>query len=153
MFKTEFPFCLPRGYVDDEGHVHRHGMMRLATARDEIVPLQDPRARRNPAYLMIITLSRVITKLGLGDVNQISVETIERLYATDLAYLQDHYRKINELDSSTQRPDDDAVHTVAPAADAADDSMALEEVEDLEPITERLGRIRSDRSATHAQLA
>ncbi len=94
MFKTEFSFRLPRGYVDEEGKVHRDGVMRLATARDEIVPLQDYRVQGNRAYLVIILLSRVITKLG--DLNRVNVETIEGLFSTDLAYLQEYYRKINE---------------------------------------------------------
>jgi hypothetical protein len=94
MFKTEFSFRLPRGYVDEEGNVHRDGVMRLATARDEIVPLQDYRVQGNRAYLVIILLSRVITKLG--DLSRVSVETIEGLFSTDLAYLQEYYRKINE---------------------------------------------------------
>jgi hypothetical protein len=94
-FKTEFHFRLPRGYVDpDTGKVHRDGVMRLATARDEIIPLQDYRVQANRAYLVIVLLSRVITKLG--DLDSISVGTIENLFSTDLAYLQEFYRKINE---------------------------------------------------------
>jgi hypothetical protein len=94
-FRTEFPFILPRGFVDPQtGETHRHGVMRLATARDEIVPLQDYRVQANRAYLVIILLSRVITKLG--DIERIRVEHIENLFSTDLAYLQEFYRKINE---------------------------------------------------------
>lgn len=94
-FQTEYRFRLPKGYVDPEtGNLHRDGVMRLATARDEIVPLQDYRVQANRAYLVIVLLSRVITKLG--DVDDISVSTIENLFSTDLAYLQEFYRKINE---------------------------------------------------------
>ncbi|GAB4514488.1 MAG: hypothetical protein Tsb0020_33030 [Haliangiales bacterium] len=94
-FKTEFHFRLPRGYVDpDTGNVHRDGIMRLATAKDEIIPLQDYRVQANRAYLVIVLLSRVITKLG--DMDSISVGTIESLFSTDLAYLQEFYRKVNE---------------------------------------------------------
>ena len=94
-FKTEFHFRLPRGYVDpDTGKVHRDGVMRLATARDEIIPLQDYRVQANRAYLVIVLLSRVITKLG--ELDSISVGTIENLFSTDLAYLQEFYRRINE---------------------------------------------------------
>ena len=90
---TEFPFTLPRGYVDGAGRVHREGVMRLATARDEIAPLRDPRVRDNEAYLTVILLSRVITSLGsLPDVN---VGVVEDMFATDLAFLQDHYRRVN----------------------------------------------------------
>lgn len=93
-FKTSFTFRLPRGYVDDQGNVHRDGVMRLATARDEIIPLQDYRVQSNRAYLVIVLLSRVITKLG--DHTLIAVDMIENLFSTDLAYLQEFYRKINE---------------------------------------------------------
>ncbi len=94
MLQTEFEFCLPRGYVDGDGNLHRTGTMRLSNAKDEILPLQDPRVRKNEAYLTVIVLSRVITKLGeLADVNP---GVIENLFSTDLAYLQDFYNKINE---------------------------------------------------------
>jgi len=90
---TEYPFTLPRGYLDDSGTLHRQGVMRLATARDEIAPLRDPRVRDNEAYLTVILLSRVISRLGeLSDVN---VGIIEGMFATDLAFLQEHYRRIN----------------------------------------------------------
>ena len=93
--QTEFPFRLPRGYVDASGTVHREGRMRLATAADEILPLKDPRVVRNPAYLVVILLSRVVTRLG--GVNPITPQTIEGLFATDLAYLQNLYNEINQL--------------------------------------------------------
>lgn len=93
-FKTQFAFRLPRGFVDEQGNLHRDGVMRLATARDEIVPLQDYRVQSNRAYLVIVLLSRVVT--SLGDLKQITVETVENLFSTDLAYLQEFYRKINE---------------------------------------------------------
>ena len=93
-FKTQFPFRLPRGYVDEGGTVNRDGVMRLATARDEILPLQDYRVQSNRAYLVIVLLSRVITKLG--EHTHVTVDMIENLFSTDLAYLQEFYRKINE---------------------------------------------------------
>ncbi len=92
--QTEFQFTLPRGYIDQEGNLHREGVMRLATAMDEIVPLQDRRVRDNQAYLVIVLLSRVITKLGTLPVIDTSV--VENLFAADLAYLQALYRQINE---------------------------------------------------------
>jgi hypothetical protein len=94
MLQTEFPFALPRGYVDPEGNLHREGVMRLATAYDEIAPMKDPRVQANPGYLVIILLSRVITRLG--DLTHINPKVIEGLFAADLAYLQDFYRRINE---------------------------------------------------------
>jgi hypothetical protein len=93
-FQTEYPFTLPRGFVDAEGRVHKTGVMRLATAKDEIIPLQDYRVQSNRAYLVIILLSRVVTKLG--DVKFIDTDMIENLFSTDLAYLQEFYRRINE---------------------------------------------------------
>ena len=98
-FRTEFPFRLPKGFVDESGTAHRDGVMRLATARDEIAPLQDYRVQANRAYLVIVLLSRVITKLGTLD--RIDIETVENLFSTDLAYLQEFYRKINEEGAPT----------------------------------------------------
>ena len=96
--QTEFEFTLPRGYVDDHGTLHRHGTMRLATAMDEIAPLRDLRVRSNQAYLVIILLSRVITRLG--NLQQINPGVLENLFAADLAYLQAFYRQINEQGTS-----------------------------------------------------
>lgn len=93
MFQTEYPFILPRGYVDQSGDLHREGTMRLATAADEILPLKDARVQANPAYLTIILLARVVTRLGA--VTLITEKVIEQLFASDLAYLQDLYNRIN----------------------------------------------------------
>ena len=92
--QTEFDFVLPQGYVDREGNLHREGTMRLATAMDEIAPLRDPRVRENQAYLVIILLSRVITRLGT--LPAVSTYEIENLFSGDLAYLQRLYRQVNE---------------------------------------------------------
>jgi hypothetical protein len=94
MFQTEFEFTLPCGYLDDDGTLHHDGIMRRATAADEILPLKDPRVQKNPAYLVVILLSRVVTRLD--GVSQINPKVIENLYATDLAYLQDLYNEINQ---------------------------------------------------------
>jgi len=93
MLQTEFPFTLPRGYVDAQGDLHREGTMRLATAFDEIAPLKDPRVLNNPGYLLVILLSRVITRLGT--LEHINPKVIEGLFAADLGYLQDLYARIN----------------------------------------------------------
>jgi hypothetical protein len=93
MLQTEYPFTLPFGYPDAEGNLHREGVMRLATAFDEIAPLKDPRVQSNPGYLLVILLSRVITKLGAME--RINPKVIEELYAADLAFLQDMYARIN----------------------------------------------------------
>ena len=91
--QTEFSFTLPHGYVDAEGNLHRDGVMRLATAFDEIAPMKDPRVQSNPAYLVVILLSRVITRLG--DLETLNPKTIEGLFAGDFAFLQDLYQRIN----------------------------------------------------------
>lgn len=93
MLQTEHPFTLPLGYVDAEGNLHKEGVMRLATAFDEIAPLKDPRVQSNPGYLLLILLSRVITKLGT--LEHLNPKVIEGLYAADLAYLQELYGRIN----------------------------------------------------------
>jgi hypothetical protein len=94
MMQTEFPFVLPRGYLDSEGNLHREGVMRLATAYDEIAPMKDPRVQNNPGYLVLILLSRVITHLG--ELSAVNPKIMESLFSADLAYLQDFYRQINE---------------------------------------------------------
>lgn len=93
MFQTEYPFTLPKGYLESDGTLHREGVMRLATAADEILPLQDPRVAKNPAYLLVILLSRVVIKLGT--IKQITPKTIEDLFTGDLNYLQELYNRIN----------------------------------------------------------
>ena len=95
-FETEFNFVLPRGYVDSDGNVHKEGVMRLANAADEILPLRDPKVAQNPGYLTIILLTRVITKLGT--LPMVTTKTIEGLFTMDLAYLQDFYERINSMD-------------------------------------------------------
>ena len=92
--RTEFEFELPRGYVDPSGTVHRHGVMRLATARDELVPLHDDRVRENAAYLTVVLLARVISRLGT--LTDIHPSLVENFFASDLAFLQDLYRRINQ---------------------------------------------------------
>jgi hypothetical protein len=91
--RTEFPFVLPRGYVDASGTVHKHGVMRLATARDELVPLRDDRVRENSAYLTVVLLARVITRIGT--IEDIHTGIVEDFFASDLAFLQDLYRRVN----------------------------------------------------------
>jgi hypothetical protein len=92
--QTEFAFELPRGYVDEGGNVHRRGVMRLATARDEIVPLRDPRVRDNEAYLSVLLLARVVIRLG--EVQAVTPGVIEGLFASDMAFLQELYRRVNQ---------------------------------------------------------
>ena len=93
-FTTEFSFTLPRGYLGSDGTVHRRGVMRLATARDEIEPLRDPRVQgADDPYLTIIVLSRVVTELG--SLSAVTPREIENLFAADLAFLQDLYGVVN----------------------------------------------------------
>src|SRR5262245_30277834 len=95
-FQTEIEFELPKGYVDEVGTLHRRGTMRLATAADEILPLRDPRVQQNEAYLVVIVLARVVTRLG--GLAEVHTGVIENLYASDFAYLQRLYEKFNASD-------------------------------------------------------
>src|SRR5271165_39563 len=94
--QTEIEFTLPCGYLDANGTLHREGVMRRATAADEILPLKDPRVTGNPSYLIVILLARIVTRLG--SVEAVNTKVIEDLYATDLAYLQRLYGQINNLE-------------------------------------------------------
>lgn len=96
---TEFAFRLPNGYVDENGTRHRDGVMRLATARDEIMPLRDARVRDNQAYLSVLLLARVVVRLG--DLPSVTPGVVEGLFARDLAFLQDLYRRVN-LEGTTE---------------------------------------------------
>jgi hypothetical protein len=98
--KTEYEFTLPKGYIDKEGNLHRQGVMRLANAKDEIVPLTDPRVSRNKAYMIIVLLSRVVTRLGT--LESIHTGIMENLFAADLRYLEELYNRINEDEVSVQ---------------------------------------------------
>ena len=99
VFETEFTFELPKGYIDEGGSLHKHGIMRLSTAADEILPMRDPRIQQNPGYLTIVLLARVITKLG--DLKAIDTRMMERLFTTDLTFLQDMYQRINSIEEPT----------------------------------------------------
>ncbi len=96
MLQTEFEFTLPCGYIDEQGDLHRTGTMRLATARDEIEPLQDPRVRANDAYLGVLVLSRVLTRLG--QISPVAPALVERLFSADFAYLQELYLRLNDAE-------------------------------------------------------
>ena len=95
---NEIQFTLPRGYQDEQGQIHRQGVMRRATAIDEIEPLQDPRVQLNETYLVILLLSRVITHLGA--ITNVTPQVVEGIYASDLAYLQDVYLRLNATEPS-----------------------------------------------------
>jgi hypothetical protein len=97
--QTEYEFILPKGYLDPDGTLHKEGVMRLATAGDEILPMKDARVQQNPAYLTIILLSRVVTRLG--DLKMINTRVIEGLFAEDLNFLQGLYQRINEQGANT----------------------------------------------------
>ena len=118
--KSEYAFNLPKGLVDSDGTVHREGTMRLATARDEIEPLRDVQARQNEAYLAVLLLARVVTRIG--DITEVSPELIEGLYAADFDHLQRLYERINT--------DGEAVGVVACPACAQQFEVDLTEIED-----------------------
>jgi hypothetical protein len=92
--RTEYPFVLPRGFVDEHGKLHRTGAMRLATAKDELTAHAEPQVRQNPAYLSVYLLMRTLTELG--SVPTIDRFVVEHLFASDLAFLQDMYRRNNQ---------------------------------------------------------
>jgi hypothetical protein len=102
MFQTEFEFSLPCGFLDEDGTLHKEGVMRRATAADEILPLKDPRVVKNEAYVIVILLSRVVTRLG--SLGQMNPKVVEGLFATDLAFLQELYNKINSYDRTEACP-------------------------------------------------
>lgn len=108
VLQTEFDFALPRGYVDETGTLHKEGTMKLSTAADEILPMKDPRVQQNPAYLTVILLSRVVTRLG--NLKVINPKVIEGLFAADFSYLQDLYNRINRNGTS-------AIKTTCPKCD------------------------------------
>ncbi len=107
--QTHFSFSLPRGYVDASGQVHHEGVMRLATALDEIEAAHDPRVQANDAYLPVLLLSRVITQLG--SFLPVPPEVIAGLFVIDLAYLEDLYQRLNS-------PEAVVVGTVCPQCSA-----------------------------------
>jgi hypothetical protein len=98
VIATEVEFTLPVGYLDSDGTLHKNGVMRLATAGDEILPLKDHRVQSNPSYLAIIVLSRVVTRLG--NLEMINTKVIEDLFSADFNYLQKLYNQVNLVDES-----------------------------------------------------
>lgn len=96
MFQTEFKFTLPKGHLDANGDLQKEGVMRLATAADEVKPIEDIRVQRNSGYFTIVLLARVVTRIGNND--HIDTKVIESLYPEDIAYLQDLYKKINSME-------------------------------------------------------
>lgn len=98
-YQTEFEFTLPRGFVDSNGQVWKQGCMRLAMAMDEINSMDDPRVQANPAYLPVLLLSQVVCRLGIY--NEITPRIIEKLFASDLAYLEDLYMRLNSAETVT----------------------------------------------------
>lgn len=93
--RTEYPFVLPRGFVDEQGQCHRQGTLRLATAKDELTAQSEPLVAQNPAYLSIYLIMRTVTELG--DLPVVDRFVVEHMFASDLAFLQDLYRRVNQL--------------------------------------------------------
>jgi hypothetical protein len=156
--QTTFSFTLPKGYVDASGTLHRHGTMRLATARDEIEPLRDQRvAGPDDPYLTVLVIARVVTELG--SLPRITPSEIEGLFAADLAFLQDLYGIINFGDPADvealqrsvlpEEPEVPVVESVGTEGDddagEGDDDGAPSEV--AAPLTRR-GRIEEVGSRT-----
>jgi hypothetical protein len=118
--RTEFGFTLPKGYVDAAGGVHRDGVMRLATARDEIEPLEEAEVRRNTAYLSVLLLARTVVRLG--ELPEVTPAVVEGLYAADFDHLQRLYERINS--------DGESVGVVACPSCAARFEVDLSELDD-----------------------
>ena len=118
--RTEYAFTLPRGYVAADGTVNREGVMRLATARDEIEPLRDAGVRQNEAYLSVLLLSRVVTRVG--EVTEITPQLIENLFAADFDHLQRLYERLNT--------DGEAVGSITCPACSHAFEVDLSEIED-----------------------
>lgn len=141
---TEFSFTLPRGYLGSDGTVHRRGVMRLATARDEIEPLRDPRVQGpDDPYLTIIVLSRVVTELG--SLSAVTPREIENLFAADLAFLQDLYGVVNFgstadvrafLKEANEAEKATAARSRAQSIDEDDDDDDYEDDDDLDDSTD-----------------
>ena len=112
MNRNEFEFNLPVGFVDANSQSVRHGVMRLATALDEIEPLNDPRVQSNEAYLGVLLLARTIKRLG--NLEPVPVQVIEQLFAIDYGYLQAFYVQINEGQSVLLFDDMDTLETECP---------------------------------------
>lgn len=98
---TIFEFTLPKGYIDQAGNIHKKGKMRLATAGDEISATRDPRVVSNPSYLSIVVLAKVVTILE--GIEMVTPALIEQLFTADLAFLQDMYQKINDIEAPTMK--------------------------------------------------
>jgi len=132
--QTEFSFTLPKGYVDDDGTVHTEGRMRLATAADEIQPLNDRRVQENASYLTIILLSRVVTQIGA--VEEVTTEVIESLFISDLAHLQQLYEQVNNGGTDFAGVMDDAPvgGSAAAEAEAADGGVPVDDAAAADPL-------------------
>ena len=120
--RTEVPFTLPQGYADAAGTIHRDGVMRLATARDEIEPLRDASVRTNGAYLSVLLLARTVTRLGDLSADQLTPDLIQDLYAVDFDHLQRLYERLNT--------DGEAVGVVSCPSCANRFEVDLTEIED-----------------------
>jgi hypothetical protein len=133
--RTEYEFVLPRGYLDQDGVLHKRGVMRLATARDELEPLRDPTiSSADDPRLTILVLARVVRRIGTREL--ITAQDIEGLFAADLAYLQDFYGVINfgtpaDIDALMQAQEELERETNKPAP--APSSQAGPPTEQAEP--------------------
>ena len=96
LFQTEYEFTLPRGYMDKEKNLHRHGSMRLATALDELEAMKDYRVKNNPDYLSVLLLSRVVEHIE--GIDAVTPEVIEGMFTADYQFLQNMYETINHAE-------------------------------------------------------
>ena len=156
--QTEYSFTLPKGYIDGEGNLHRHGSMRLAPARDEIEPLRDPDINSaDDPYLTILVLARVITELGT--LSRVTPRDVENFFAADLAFLQDLYGIINfgdpaDVEALQRAVVRDEVPAPAPSPDSIDlttEHSPANDSEHLETVAPRRQRDRIEEIERHAE--
>ncbi len=128
--RTEYEFVLPKGYLDQNGTLHKRGLMRLAMARDELEPLRDPTiSSADDPRLTIIVLARVVRRLGTLEL--VTAHEIEGLFAADLAYLQDFYGVINfgtpaDVEAMLEAQEELERAANPPAAPTANEAVAAE---------------------------
>ena len=96
FLQREYEFTLPKGYMDEEGGVHRRGVMRLATALDEIEAAKAPGTKENGDYMSVVLLSRVVSRLE--GVDNVTPEIIGGMFTADFAFLQNMYETINSAE-------------------------------------------------------
>ncbi|MBB6253147.1 hypothetical protein [Nitrospirillum iridis] len=82
--RREAEFTLPIGYTDDEGHTHRHAVLRKMTGKEEAI-LADRRNQRNGGKLVTELLHSCLVRLG--DMPKNGSGPVEGMYSADRNFL------------------------------------------------------------------